>query len=196
MDTTQTHDHAREAGRSDIRDRWWGRRWPATLGVLLAGVTGYGLADGREVARLVVAIALIYLAAAVIGRAWVSWVGLGALLPLIVVADVSGVDATPWMLALAAVLVILGIAGRRARPAWGMPLQAAAMVVLGAVAVLAVRLDPTAGGLLVAGALFAHAAWDVHHHRTGRVVARSYAEFCVALDLLLGVLVATTALSW
>jgi hypothetical protein len=37
----------------------------------------------------------------------------------------------------------------------------------------------------VAAGLFGHAAWDVHHHRTNRVVVRSLAEFCLALDTAL-----------
>jgi hypothetical protein len=39
------------------------------------------------------------------------------------------------------------------------------------------------------------AAWDVHHHRTGRVVSRSLAEFCVVLDTLVAVVVAVVALN-
>jgi hypothetical protein len=48
---------------------------------------------------------------------------------------------------------------------------------------------------VVAAGLLGHAAWDVHHHRTGRVVARSLAEFCVVLDTLLAaaIVVATLA---
>jgi hypothetical protein len=35
-------------------------------------------------------------------------------------------------------------------------------------------------------ALLGHAAWDAHHYLRDRVVARSYAEFCGVLDLLVG----------
>jgi hypothetical protein len=35
--------------------------------------------------------------------------------------------------------------------------------------------------------LLGHAAWDVHHHRTNRVVLRSLAEFCLVLDTALAV---------
>jgi hypothetical protein len=31
---------------------------------------------------------------------------------------------------------------------------------------------------VVAAGLLGHAAWDVYHHRAGRVVRRSLAEFC------------------
>jgi hypothetical protein len=38
----------------------------------------------------------------------------------------------------------------------------------------------------VAIALIGHAAWDAYHFLRNRVVARSYAEFCAVVDLLLG----------
>jgi hypothetical protein len=41
----------------------------------------------------------------------------------------------------------------------------------------------------VSAGLLAHAAWDVYHHRTGRVVVRSMAEFCGVLDTLLALVV-------
>jgi hypothetical protein len=42
------------------------------------------------------------------------------------------------------------------------------------------------GAYLVAAGLIAHAAWDAFHYVRDRVVARSYAEFCAVLDLLVG----------
>ena len=38
------------------------------------------------------------------------------------------------------------------------------------------------------------AGWDVLHHRAGRVVVASMAEFCAVLDALLAVLVLVAAL--
>ena len=37
----------------------------------------------------------------------------------------------------------------------------------------------------LAAGLFLHAAWDVYHHWTEKVVVRSMAEFCFVLDTLL-----------
>lgn len=69
------------------------------------------------------------------------------------------------------------------------------MLVLGSTAVLAVRLNMTVGGLLLAAALLAHAAWDIHHHRTGRIVDHSFAQFCAVLDILVAAFVAAIALT-
>jgi hypothetical protein len=38
----------------------------------------------------------------------------------------------------------------------------------------------------VAFALIGHAGWDAYHYLRKRVVARSYAEWCAVVDLLLG----------
>jgi hypothetical protein len=44
----------------------------------------------------------------------------------------------------------------------------------------------------VAAGLLGHAAWDVHHQRTNRVVC-SPAEFCLALDTALAVAIVIVA---
>jgi hypothetical protein len=68
-------------------------------------------------------------------------------------------------------------------------LQAAALVVLAAAALVAVEANQTLAGLLVAAGLLIHAGWDTYHHRTQRVVVRSMAEFCAVLDTLLALAV-------
>jgi len=173
----------------------FGRVWPAALGVLVAAATAYGLADARDVAPVLAASGFVYLAAAALGRPGAAWAAFGVTFVLIGVAKVADLDPTPWMIALAGVLAVVGLAAGRGRPAWALPLQAAAMLVLGAAALAAVRLGPTAGGLVVAVGLLGHAAWDVYHRRTGRVVARSLAEFCAVLDVILAVALAVLVLA-
>ncbi|MEU2200654.1 hypothetical protein [Isoptericola sp. NPDC019482] len=171
------------------------RVWPAALGVLVAVATMFGLADARDVAPVLAASGLVYLAAAALGRPGAAWLAFGVTFVLIGVTKVVDLDPTPWMIGLAVVLAVVGLAAGRTRPPWSLPLQAAAMLVLGAAALVAVRLDVTAGGLVVAVGLLGHAAWDAYHHRTGRVVARSLAEFCGVLDVILAVALAVLTLS-
>lgn len=175
------------------RARW--ALWPAALAVIVAAGTAYGLDDGRNVAPVVAASGLVYLAASATGRRRMAWIAFAVTFVLIGAAKFAGFDALPWLLAMAGVLLVLGAAARRTRPWWSFPLQAGAMLVLAAIAYLATRLDPTLGGLLVAGALLGHAAWDIQHHRTGRVVNRSLAEFCAVLDILVAVLVVVISMA-
>lgn len=173
----------------------WSRAWPIGLAVLVAAGTAFGLADGRDVAPVVVASGLVYLAAAAVGRRWAAWPAFGLTFLVMAAAKLADVDAVTWLLVVAAVMLVVGVALRRWVPRWGFPLQSVAMVVLAALALLAVRAAPTVGGLVVSAALLAHAAWDVHHHRTGRVVSRSLAEFCCVLDVLVAIAVAAVALT-
>jgi hypothetical protein len=188
MTSTHTTDRSDRMSRST-------RHWPAVAGLAAAIAMGVDLAAAGEIAPVVTASAFIYLGAAALGHRSAAWpvfavsfvaVGLGRVVP--------GLGATWLMLGLAGLLAAYGLARGGARPWWGLPLQAGALAVLAAVALLAVEASDPWAGLLVAGGLLAHAAWDVHHHRTGRVVVRSMAEFCVVLDVVLAVLVLVATL--
>ncbi|TCC59724.1 hypothetical protein E0H73_24205 [Kribbella pittospori] len=172
------------------RRPWVVRRWPAAAGIAAAAFAGWGIEGGADVAAIVTASGFVYLGSAALQRrnaAWpvfaVSFVAVG------VGTRVEGVNATWVMLALAAVLAVYGVLRGALRPPWGMPLQAAALVVLAAAALVAVQANQTLAGLLVAAGLFFHACWDTYHHRTRRVVALSMAEFCAVLDTLLAIVV-------
>ncbi|UNX53497.1 hypothetical protein MF406_10860 [Georgenia sp. TF02-10] len=147
----QRNGRAQPGRVGPVRRREWRRAWPAALGVVVAAGTAYGLTDGRDIAPVVAASGLVYLAAAATGRRRAAWVAFAVTFALITLDKFAGLDATPWLLAIAVVLLAVGLAGRRTGPWWSLPLQASAMLVLGATALLAVRLDATAGGLLVAG---------------------------------------------
>jgi hypothetical protein len=99
------------------------------------------------------------------------------------------------MLVVAGVITTYGLARGARRPAWGVPWQGLAMVVMGGTAITAGAVGPTWAGLLVAGGLLAHAVWDVVHHRLDRVVVRSMAEFCAVLDTSLALVVLAVTLA-
>ncbi len=172
------------------------RRWPAVAGLAVAALSGYGIASGGDVAAIVAASGFVYIAAAALRTQAAAWPAFGVSFVLIALGNfVPAIDPIASMLGIAAVLAVVGAVRGGLHPRFGLPLQAAAMLVLGAVALVAAQAQPVLAGVLVAGALLAHAAWDVHHHRSGRVVVRSMAEFCAVLDTALAalVLVATFA---
>jgi hypothetical protein len=175
-------------------------RWPSLAAVGLAGLTAYGLSDGSELAPIVVASALIYLGAAALRRpalAWTIFFGSFVVLTVVKVLFSGAENAATWvLLGAAGLFAIYGPARGVFRPPGGFPLQAAAMVGFGAVAVAAVLVSPTAGAYLVAAGLLGHAAWDAYHHRIGKVVVRSMSEFCLVLDTLLAVAIVIITVRW
>lgn len=185
--TVIDHPHEHRAGTRITRIA---RRWPAVAGLAVAAMSAYGIASGADVAAVVAASGFVYIAAAAVGRPMAAWPAFGVSFVLMVLEKVvPAAEPTATMLAVAAVLAVVGVARGGLRPRSGLPLQAAAMLVLGVLALVAAQAQPVLAGVLVAVALLAHAAWDVHHHRTGRVVVASMAEFCAVLDTVLAVLV-------
>jgi len=165
------------------RVRWW----PVAAAVALAAAISFGLADGAEVAPVLAASAFIYLGAAALQKPSAAWPVFVASFVVLTIAKVldDAFDPTYALVVLGAALVVYGLLRGAARPSSGLPLQSIAMVVVGAAAVIAPVVDRDLGGYIVAFGLLGHAGWDLYHHRTGRVVVRSMAEFCLVLDILL-----------
>ena len=182
MSTTASTPTTHETSR-------WSLTWPVLAGALVGGATAYG-ASGSDVAPVVAASGFVYLTAAALGRRGAAWPAFLVTFVLIGIAKAVDVfDPTIAMLGLAIVLAGIGFAQNRDRPTWGLPLQSAAMLVTGAIALWAADAHPTLAAILVAAGLFAHAAWDAHHLRTRRVVVSSMARFCLVLDVVAGALV-------
>ena len=72
--------------------------------------------------------------------------------------------------------------------------QTAAVLGFGAVAMTAVAVDVDAARYVLAAGWLAHAAWDVVHHRIGRVVPRWYAETCLVADLTIATALLTVGI--
>lgn len=144
---------------------------------------------------LIVLMTLVYVGAAALGRRRASWVVLLAALPVaFFLPQTSWINPLMVLLAAAAAFVVLGaIRGQRLREPGGLALQAAGVVVFGAIALAAMYAAPGAGAYLVAFALFGPAAWDAFHYARDRVVTRPYAEFCGVLDLVLGLTILVQA---
>lgn len=161
-------------------------RWPTLLGLLVMAQSVIGMADGRDQAVIAFVAALIYLGAALVDRPVTVWILFGA--SVVALFAIKAFDLSPWpaliggAVTLVAVALVGDLPGRQ-------PLEMAqipVMVVVGAVSVAAVSLSPELGGYLAALALIGHGTLDVILWRARKVVVRSMAEFCAALDLTLG----------
>jgi hypothetical protein len=98
-------------------------------------------------------------------------------------------EPTWVILASAVALLIYGLLRGAGHPGYRLPLQTVALLGFGAAAAAALMITPELGAYLVAAGLPGHAAWDAYHHRLNRVVVRSLAEFCLALDAALAVVI-------
>lgn len=168
-----------------------GRRWPSLAGVAFAALVVYDLAAGVDLSPVLAASAVVYLGAAALGKPGAAWPMFFGTVVVITVAAVLGYEAAPVWIILGggAALLSYGLLRGASRPAHGLPLQTIALFGFGGAAVLAMFLNPTVGAYLVAIGLLGHAGWDLYHHRTNRVVARSLAEFCLVLDTGLAIVI-------
>lgn len=168
-------------------------RWPTALG-LAAAAGQVALGPDTETIATVIAVAVLcYLGAAALDRRWVAWAGC-LVFPVVVVG--SQAAGLAWWVsggAVALVLVVAGLLLRVPRPP--LTAQTAALLGYGGLALLASFLAPRAGLALAGAGLIGHGVWDVVYYRRNQVVYRSLAEFCVLLDVPLGVTAVALAIA-
>jgi hypothetical protein len=82
------------------------------------------------------------------------------------------------------VLVWGAVDGRLRRPD-PFRVQALGMLGFGALALAGLVVDPDLGRYLVAAGWFLHGVWDFVHIKLDRVVARSFAEWCGVVDVVI-----------
>jgi hypothetical protein len=175
------------ATTAEATPRWQGilHRWPSALGLAVAALQLASGPDTDTVATTIGVAVVCYLAAAALNRRWVAWAGVVVVSLMVVASQAVGLAwwAVGGIVALA--LVIAGLLLRVPRPP--LTAQTAALIGYGGVAVAALFLAPRLGLALAGVALAGHTVWDVIHWRRNQVVHRSLAEFCVLLDVPLGV---------
>lgn len=173
-------------------------RWPTALGAAVAALTAFDLQIDAEsvssLSGLVVSMALVYVGAAALNRRRFAWVVLLAAFAALVLD--LGINLPAVFLVAALAFVVLGAARGQLRRPGVLPLQAAGMLAFGATGLVALYVDPTLGGYLVAFTLIGHAAWDTVHFVQNRVVTRSYAECCAVIDLLVGAAILFVLFVW
>ncbi|MFE7718770.1 hypothetical protein ACFU44_06975 [Nocardia rhizosphaerihabitans] len=142
----------------------------------------------RALAELLVVLPLIYLVTAALGRPASTWEVFGVL--GVVFGLLAAQDAVPTTAVLSAVAVLaVGLALRTRRVDRAFLLQVAGFVVFAAIAVAAQQVDLGWARVLVAAGWIGHGLWDYEHRHAHRTVARSFAEFCGLVDVLVGVAV-------
>lgn len=186
--TRNATDSGVRTGRTVWSSLQW---WPTLAGIGFAAFVALDLFRGTErgsdLASIVTASGLVYLAAAALQKPSTAW-PVFFVSVIVITASKTGLidfDATWILFCLAGLFAGYGLLRGATRSTGGLPLQTIAMITFGAVAAIALVVSGDIGAYLVAAGLLGHAAWDVYHHWANRVVVRSLAEFCFVLDTLL-----------
>jgi hypothetical protein len=169
-------------------------RWPTALAL---GMTAVGFGGKESVEALpplwdaLLLMQLAYLVIAKWQRRQASWPVIVAGLTIITVLRALDVIAPSAVFAaVALVVVVWGAIDGQLRRSGALQAQVAGMFGFGAVALVGLVVDPDLGRYLVAAGLFLHGVWDFVHLKLDKVVARSHAEWCFVLDIILAAEVA------
>jgi hypothetical protein len=163
------------------------RRWPTWLALAWAALSLADLGTGLEYAFLLLVAAVGYLFITVVDRSRLTWPVLVGLVALVVALRLLGVDPWPALAVTAVTLIAAGLITGPLRRAGLHAWQTPAAIAFIALGMTALAVPAEIGSYLVAAGLLGHAAWDAVHWRAGRIVTRSFAEWCGVLDATLGV---------
>ncbi|MEW9551109.1 DUF6010 family protein [Nonomuraea sp. NPDC050783] len=166
-------------------------RWPTlvALGSAALSISGDGdpASEINALAETMIILPLLYLIVAKLNRPRLSWPLLG--MSLVTIVTLRLLDLAPpsaVLGAVAAAVLLWGAAGGQLSKAGEFRTQALGMLGFGALALAGLLAAPEAARYLVAAGWLLHGAWDFAHLRRGKVVARSYAEWCGVVDVLIG----------
>jgi hypothetical protein len=165
------------------------QRWPTALALGMTALTFGGSESAEGVTSLADALLLLqlgYLVVAKLQRRQASWPMIAAGFAFIIALRVLEVIAPAAALSAVALLVLVwgAVDGQLRRPG-AFRVQALGMVGFGALALAGLVVDPELGRYLVAAGFFAHGVWDFIYFKLDKVVARSHAEWCGVLDVLI-----------
>ncbi len=129
-----------------------------------------------------------------LARWWPALIGVAAgVVSLLTVEPWTRTDPPTLLLpGLAIAYLVFGAVRGHLRRPGVLRVEIVGLLVFGGCALVAVLVDARAGQYVAGLAWIGHAAWDVAHHRdlsrhpAVGVVPRGYAEFCIAVDLLVG----------
>ncbi|TMR05035.1 hypothetical protein ETD86_53315 [Nonomuraea turkmeniaca] len=166
-------------------------RWPTAVAIgltFLSASSGSGLSsEVMSLAQVLPALPLLYLVVAKLRRPALSWPLLGVGMVIIIGARLLDLVApSTVLLTLALIVLVWGMIDGHSRRSGEFRIQAIGMLGFGALALAGLALDPEAGRYVVGAGWLLHGVWDFVHLRRGKVVARSYAEWCGVLDVLIG----------
>jgi hypothetical protein len=180
------------ASAAPVRRPWPDRlkdRWPTALALVMTALTFGGSESEEAVASLADALLLLqlgYLVIAKLRRRQASWPVIAVGFAVIIALRVLEVISPAAVLSAMALLVLVwgAVDGQLRRPD-PFRVQALGMLGFGALSLAGLVVDPDLGRYLVAAGFFLHGVWDYNFFKLDKVVARSHAEWCAVLDVLI-----------
>lgn len=164
-------------------------RWPTALALAMSALSFGGNESAEAVAPLWDALILMqlgYLVVAKLQRRWASWPVIAAGFATIIALRALDVIAPSVVFAAVALVVLVwGAVDGQLNRSGMLRLQVLGMLGFGALALVGLVVDPDLGRYLVAAGLFLHGVWDFVHLKRDKVVARSHAEWCGVVDIIL-----------
>lgn len=163
-------------------------RWPTALAVAMSVDTFLSEVTDDLVRNLASAMALLptmYVIMVALDRRRLTWPVLVALLVGFVGLELQ--DAVPPVVVILGVALAFAVVSHlRGRFTDGFArLQLVGLAVFGALSVVGLLAEPELARYVVAAGWLGHGIWDLVHLVRDRVVARSWAEWCAVLDVLI-----------
>ena len=163
-------------------------RWPTALALAMSALTFGGTETDEAVTsfgQVLPLLPLLYLVVAKLRRRQATWPGLVVGLTSVIALRALDVIAPVAVFsAVALVVLVWGAADGQLRRPDPFRVQALGMLGFGALALVGLAVDPDLGRYLVAAGWFLHGVWDFVHLKLDRVVARSFAEWCGVIDVV------------
>jgi hypothetical protein len=164
-------------------------RWPTALAIGVSALTFGGAESDEAVAsfsQTLLLLPLLYLVVAKLRRRQATWPAVVVGLAFIAVLRVLDVIAPGAVLsAVALVVLVWGAVDGQLRKPDPFRVQVLGMLGFGVIALAGLVVDPELGRYLVAAGWFLHGVWDFVHLKLDKVVARSFAEWCGIIDVVI-----------
>ncbi|WP_173159492.1 hypothetical protein [Phytohabitans suffuscus] len=179
-------------------------RWPTALAIVtVAFAIGLMVAVDDEAELFgpsVAVMAGIYMLAYVLGRPWTAWLAFPVMSTVMSVLqvlhrlDVTWADPFVGIVVVVVLLWLAAIARRRFTDVDTFSLQTAGMVVFAVITLVCAAVTPRLGVAVAGVGFLAHGLWDAYHFKVGKVVHRSWSEFCAVIDVPTGIALLVVAL--
>lgn len=171
--------------------KWLLRRWPTALALLLTSLNmGGGGSDGdvENFAQILPLLPLLYVVMAKLEKRRATWPLLVTGIAMVFVlrmVEVIPMAAVWWAIAL--VVLVWGAFDGHLAKSGTLRVQALGMLVFGGLGLIGLVIDPEVARYLIAAGWLFHGVWDFVHLVRDKVVARSFAEWCGIVDIVVAV---------